>query len=140
MLRFRSILATFKLPLVAGSNMPRCSLDEDLLQRARAVVAMEGGNAAAASLALGINRTKFWRFLRSGRALSTTRADMARRLDEHLAKTETKMQPRDGLAPRPSSDDLHQLRAFCLTVMTLIDFYDAAHAPKAESAAGATSS
>lgn len=110
-------------------TMPKCQLDEHLHQRAKDFVLRHGGNASAASAELGIDRTKFWRFVKFGRALPRTRVEVAQRLDLHDAaqtvrQSETKMNQDGPVSFGVSFAETRQLRAFCLKMLEMIDFYE----------------
>ncbi|WP_428002247.1 hypothetical protein [Acidovorax sp.] len=109
--------------------MPKCVLDEVLQEQAKTVVEQFGGNVAAAASALSIDRTKFWRFVQSGKALTRTREEISAGVLRFVAKkatqqNETKQQTDTSLAPW-TLEEAASIRSFCQKVIALIDFYEA---------------
>ena len=115
--------------------MPKCDPDLALQRRAAEFVQKHHGNHAAAATALGLDpkqRTRFWKFVRHGKALATTRQDYAERLDRCEERsparqnaTESESVSFSGGSKELSLDEARQIRELCRRVMTMVDFYEA---------------
>lgn len=62
--------------------MPKVERDAELLDATRKAVRTHGGNKAAAARELGVSRLFMSRFLRSGRAIESSRQRLRRGLEE----------------------------------------------------------
>jgi hypothetical protein len=120
--------------------MPKCEADHILQDQVRHFMNKNRLTISGAAVRLGVDRTTFWRFCESGRALGDTKALYREALEKCNKKNETNVVPvaddgieADALAvqvPLASQGvladrELKLIRKACEGLLALLDVYEA---------------
>ncbi|MDO9204147.1 hypothetical protein [Methylotenera sp.] len=107
--------------------MPRVVTDDELLAE---VLAFEKtvGSRSKLAIKLGIDRSTFWRFCRTGRAIDKTREAIREGLmrnknetNGNFGKVKTSI---ENTFVDNIREDMQSLRSLCTTVLTVLDGYE----------------
>lgn len=130
--------------------MPRCNVDQPLLDKVNSLVTSCNGNVAAAADRIGVHRLKLWRFRASGRAIGRTRIEIATGLERLVQASvqsatgnereiETSMPSALIRGPKAQwqPSDMRLLKHLCALVISLVDQHEASgSSPAASGTAG----
>jgi len=107
--------------------MPKVVTDNELLAEVLALEVAIGSRSKLA-IKLGVDRSTFWRFCQTGRAIDKTREAIRRGLMRNKNETnvnfgKVKTSIENSFAEN-IRDDMQSLRSLCTTVLTLLDGYE----------------
>lgn len=117
--------------------MPKCDRDEALQDDVLRFMDEQQLSASGAAALMSLERSTFWRFCRTGRARSDTRAAYRKALSQAKAKSATGVAlqiPRRNAGSPPAAgadamlptlNELQQIKVVCEGLLSLVNFYEA---------------
>ena len=118
---------------IKPDSMPRCEVDSVLLDQVRRFISVNRLTISGAATALGVDRTTFWRFFDTGRAISSTRTRYREALENCNKQAEAYVaddavdadQARPALQGVLADREIKQIRKACEGVLALLNIYEA---------------